>query len=126
EPVLPSNATRFMSWSSGQNMPQIQIHNGGIEQETVEQVENTSDAGEEFSRIFDSSLAFKNRFNQVSHDRGQSEEQAENHRVNPIHAAHLIAEEINKADAHEHRDRQGTPKTLPGLSRADAWDHFMP
>src|ERR1035438_3526429 len=64
EPVLPRRTT-LRILRSRQHMPQIQVHNGRIKQQAVQQVEHAADAGEEPARIFRPGFAFEEGFDQI-------------------------------------------------------------
>src|SRR6266581_3869266 len=78
EPVLPSTTTVFMRPADqggsrdgrlAQNMAQIEVHQRGIEHQTVEQVEDAANAREIVAGILDARLAFEQRLDQIAHDR---------------------------------------------------------
>src|SRR5436190_15155889 len=106
-------------------MPQVQIHDGGIEQQTIKQVEQPADAGEEFAGIFDAGFAFEKRFDEVADDGRDAEDYSQDDRVNPIHSGHFVAEKMDKEQAGEGRYCDRAAETFPGFAGTDARYHFM-
>src|SRR5262245_56631231 len=41
------------------------------------------------------------------------------------HAVHFVFKKVRENDAGENGGENRTAETFPGLSRADAWDHFV-
>src|ERR1035438_9082913 len=107
-------------------MSQIQIHDGRIKQQTVQQVEYPADAREELAGVLHPGLAFEERFNQIPNHGSDAQDDAENNRMFPVHAGHFRAQEMDEDQAGERRDDDSTSKTLPGLAGADAGNHLVP
>src|SRR6266478_365754 len=106
-------------------MTQIQVHQWGIKQQTVQQVEDAADAGKEPSRVLHASLALEQRFNQIPHHGGGTQDYPKDDRMNPIHACELLAREQIENNARSGGDGQSAGKSLPGLAGTDAGDHFV-
>ena len=85
-----------------QNVPQIQIHDGRVEQKAVEQVQDAADAGQKVARIFRAALALEQGLNQITKDRGDAQDQAQHDGVMRVHARHVAAEKM-----HEHQTCAG-------------------
>src|SRR5258705_12062689 len=91
-PILRSVLIQFSR--PGQRMPQVEIHDGGIKQQTVEQVEDATNAGEKLAGIFHAGFAFKEGFDQVAYDGGEAENHAEDDCMQSIHGRHLIFKDV--------------------------------
>ena len=109
-----------------ENMPQIQIHDGCIEQQTVEQVEDAADAGEQPARILHAGFSFEKGFDQITDYSGNAQQDAECCGVNETHPGHLAAEEMGECQTRSGREYDRARKSLPCLARADSRNHFMP
>ena len=77
-----------------ENVPEIEIHDRCVEQQTVEQIKDAADAGEEVSRIFHACLALEQRLNQVADHRRRTQDDAKNYRMERRHARHLVRETL--------------------------------
>ena len=108
-----------------QNMAQIQIHDGRIEQKAIEQIKDAADAGKKASGILDARLAFEKRFNQITDDGGGTQNNSEDDGMNPIHAKHFVAEEMDEHEARNRRKNNCAAKAFPRFAGADARDHFV-
>ena len=106
-------------------MSQIQIHQGGIKQQAVEQVEDAADAGKEISGILYARFAFEQGLDKVADDRGYAENYAKDNRVFPIHATHLVTQEVVEDEAGECGHDNCADKAFPGFARTDARNHFV-
>src|ERR1035441_9906806 len=81
-----SPALRFwLSWGC-QHMPQVQIHNGRIKQQAVQQVEHAANAGEEPARILRPGFAFEEGFDQIPNYGTNAQDDPQDYRVLPFHA----------------------------------------
>ena len=58
------------------NQPQVEKQQRRGEEQTVNEIENAADSGQEVSGIFDARAALNNRLGQISHDRGKAEKQS--------------------------------------------------
>src|ERR1043165_954259 len=124
--LLHHSITPFVRSWPGQHMPQVQIHNGSIKQQAVQQVEDAADAREELSRVLDACFTFEEGFNQIAYDRADTQDDAEDDRVFPVHTGHLVAEEVNEDQAGQRRDHDSAGEAFPSLPRADARNHLVP
>ena len=98
-------------------MAQIQIHDGRIEQQAVEQVENAADAGEKVAGILHARLAFEQRFDQVANDGGGAQHHAEDDRVHHVHAIHMRRQKNAQTPGSRRSKPQSRRRNLPMFCR---------
>lgn len=106
-------------------MPQVEVHNGSIKQQTVEQVEYAANAREKVAGILDTGFTFKDGLDEVADDGGDAENNPQDDGVEQVHGGHFTAEEMDEEDAGESGGEEGAAKAFPGFAGADAGNHFM-
>ena len=80
-----------------QHVPQVEVHEGGVEEETVEEVEDAANAGEESAGILHAGLALEERFDQVAHHGGHTQHDAQHDRMERGHPGQAIAQQCGQA-----------------------------
>ncbi len=109
----------------GDDVPQIQIHEGRVEQDAIQKVKHASNAWKQVARILDSGFPLEYRLYQVPDDCRDAENDTKNDRMDIIHSSHVGAEEFDKRDAGQGRNDNGSTKPFPCFAGADPRNHFV-
>jgi len=97
----------------------------GREKNRVDQIERPTDTWEKITRVFDIAASLHDRLGEISDDRRESENQAENDGVALMKIGKLFGEKGEEATGTSGGENQRAKETLPSFLRGDVWDEGM-
>ena len=135
EPVEPRRRTRFLGavtfFGTGcdANLEgddgEVEVEDGGGEEEGVGEIEDAADAGEGVAGVFDLGAAFDDGFGEVAGDAGEAEDGSNDEAVGPGDGEEFVGDGGEKDDGTADGSDEGTDKTFPGFGGADVGDHLV-
>ena len=104
---------------------EVEVEDGGGEEEGVGEIEDAADAGEGMAGVFDLGAAFDDGFGEVTGDAGEAEDGGDDEAVGPGDGEEFVGDGGEKDDGTADGGDEGADKTFPGFCGADVGDHLV-